>query len=147
MLKRTITLLGLTITVGALLLTLGCGGSNNVAPTGTSLAPSRGGSSPSAPMVSLGVNIWGDKFVLFRATDLEGDQLKYRVIFRNGASEIVYDQTQDSQGFNKPVYASGEWGSFKIPQSLPSGFYTVYAQAFDGTSWGPTNNPPRYLIK
>jgi hypothetical protein len=33
MLKRTITLLGLTITVGALLLTLGCGGSNNTAPT------------------------------------------------------------------------------------------------------------------
>jgi hypothetical protein len=29
MLKRTITLLGLTITVGALLLTLGCGGSNS----------------------------------------------------------------------------------------------------------------------
>jgi hypothetical protein len=29
MLKRTITLLGLTITVGALLLTIGCGGSNN----------------------------------------------------------------------------------------------------------------------
>jgi hypothetical protein len=29
MLKRTITLLSLTITVGALLLTLGCGGSNN----------------------------------------------------------------------------------------------------------------------
>jgi len=33
MLKRTITLLGLTITVGALLLTFGCGGSNNTAPT------------------------------------------------------------------------------------------------------------------
>ncbi|MFA0749577.1 hypothetical protein [Fervidibacter sp.] len=29
MLKRTITLLGLTITVGALLLTIGCGGSNS----------------------------------------------------------------------------------------------------------------------
>jgi len=29
MLKRTITLLGLTITVGALLLTFGCGGSNS----------------------------------------------------------------------------------------------------------------------
>jgi len=36
MLKRTITLLGLTITVGALLLTLGCGGSNNTAPVASS---------------------------------------------------------------------------------------------------------------
>jgi len=147
MLKRTITLVGLTITLGALLLALGCSGSNNVAPTGTSLVPSRGGSSPSAPMVSLGANIWGDRFVLFRATDPEGDQLKYRVIFRSGASEFVYDQTQDTRGFNKPVYASGEWGSFKIPPSLPSGVYSVYAQAFDGTSWGPTNDNPRYFFK
>jgi len=43
MLKRTITLLGLTITVGALLLTIGCGGSNSnpVAPV-SSDQPSRG---------------------------------------------------------------------------------------------------------
>jgi hypothetical protein len=43
MLKRTITLLGLTITVGVLLLTLGCGGSNSnpVAPV-SSDQPSRG---------------------------------------------------------------------------------------------------------
>jgi hypothetical protein len=54
MLKRTITLLGLTITVGALLLTLGCGGSNNPVSTdsvtlesllgvsGTMSSPTRG---------------------------------------------------------------------------------------------------------
>jgi len=35
MLKRTITLVGLTITLGALLLALGCGGSNNTAPVAT----------------------------------------------------------------------------------------------------------------
>ena len=33
MLKRTITLVGLTITLGALLLALGCSGSNTTAPT------------------------------------------------------------------------------------------------------------------
>ncbi len=43
MLKRTMSLLGLTITVGALLLMLGCGGSNNnpVAPELSSDQPSR----------------------------------------------------------------------------------------------------------
>jgi hypothetical protein len=55
MLKRTITLLGLTITVGALLLTLGCGGSNSnpVAPV-----------SSDQPLVSRGIVqpgiLWSD---------------------------------------------------------------------------------------
>ena len=61
MLKRTITLLGLTltITVGALLLTLGCGGSNNnpVASGGSSdqdmLATLQPGRSPGDAVVTL----------------------------------------------------------------------------------------------
>jgi len=148
MLKRTITLLGLTITIGALLLALGCGGSNSnpVAPVSSDRPlVSRGNLLPSKPWVSIGMNIWGEKFVLFRAIDNDGDRLKYRVILRNGG-DFVFDQTVDPSGFSKPDYASGEWGAFKVPKNgLPAGFYQVYVQAHDGTDWGPTNNPPRYI--
>jgi len=149
MLKRTITLVGLTITLGALLLALGCSGSNTnpVAPVSSDqpLVSRQENQPPSKPWVSVGMNVWGEKFVLFRATDLNNDRLKYRVILRNGG-DFIFDQTVDSSGFSKPDYASGEWGAFKVPKNnLPSGFYQVYVQAHDGTIWGPTNNPPRYI--
>jgi len=152
MLKRTMILLGLTITVGALLLVVGCGGHNTALPIGSDISSSVSRSEnlpPSAPMVSLASTIWGNQLVLFRATDPEGNRLKYRVIFKNTTNGITvtYDQTIDSLGFNKSDYASGEWGSFEIPKNIPSGSYMVNAQAWDGQAWGPTNNPPRYFFK
>ena len=148
MLKRTMILLGLTITVGALLLVVGCGGANNPLDStlGTSSGTSRSASEPSAPMVSIGVNLQGEKFVLFRAIDPNGDQLRYQVTLR-GASDFVFDQTISTDGFSKPIYKSGEWGAFKVPKNLPPGTYTVYVQAYDGKDWGPKNNHPRYLIQ
>lgn len=149
MLKRTMILVGLTITVAVLLPVVGCGGANSPVSSGdseASIVPSRGGSAPSAPMVSIGVNLQGDKFVLFRAIDPEREQLRYRVIL-NGSSNFVYDQTVSTEGFSKPIYNSGEWGAFKVPKTLPSGIYTVYVQAYDGDQWGPTNNHPRQLFQ
>jgi hypothetical protein len=105
---------------------------------------------PTKPWVSIGVNIWRDAFVLFRATDVNGDRLKYKVIFTTLSPDTpykVFDQTISAQGFNKQSYASGEWGALKIPKDqFPPGMYKVYVQAYDGVQWGPLNDTPRFVI-
>jgi hypothetical protein len=144
MLKRTITLLSLTITVGALLLTLGCGGSNsNPVASVSSDQPliSRGGQPPSEPEMRIGATIWGYKYVGVRAVDPEGDRLKYKIVLQ-GPVTLVFDQSQGtgqwytSPWSNTPVsdFASGQWGFVKL-FNIPSGSYTISVQAFDGTSW------------
>jgi len=149
MLKRTITLLGLTITVGVLLLTLGCGGSNSnpVAPVSSDhVLTGRGENvAPSAPIL---VRPNGMKIVYVRdgkirfvvsATDENGDKLKYRIVLKKNGETIVFDQTQNPTGWNKSEYSSGEYAILTV--LLPPGSYEWNAQAFDGKEWGPFHNP------
>jgi hypothetical protein len=149
MLKRTITLLGLTITVGALLLTLGCGGHNGTLPTAhsdqfMSVNPARGGQPPSKPVLGLFVTIWGDKFLVVRAEDPDQDRLQYKIVMSGNPHNFTFDQTQSSEGWlNNPwsnpnyvnSYASGQYGWFKLPRDFPKGAYQAQAYAYDGTNW------------
>jgi len=147
MLKRTFTLVGLTITLGTLLLALGCSGSNTNPVA--SLGPSRGGSAPSAPILGFPWNgfqfMWsGDGKIFFtvKATDPEGDRLKYKIeLLQNGQVVLVFDQTKDPTGWSKPDYASGEWAYLRV--KVPAGTYQWRAYAYDGSNWGPPNNPER----
>jgi hypothetical protein len=150
MLQRTITLLGLTITVGALLLTIGCGGSNSnpVAPVeGQISTPSRGGQPPSAPSIVVPKD--GTVFVnmpvtfMLRASDPENDPLKYQIELQNGNSVIVYDQTQNPKGWRTIRFGQYEWAVLTV--NLPPGNYQWKARAFDGSNWGPYTNPTHYF--
>jgi hypothetical protein len=117
MLKRTITLLGLTITVGALLLTLGCGGSNSN-PVAPCLLTNRGGQPPSAPSIVVPKD--GTVFVnmpvtfMLRASDPENDPLKYQIELHNGNSVIVYDQTQNPKGWQTIRFGQYEWAVLTV---------------------------------
>ena len=153
MLKRTITLLSLTITVGALLLTLGCGGSNSnpVAPVSsgkTLVSRQEGNNPPSDPEMRIGVTIWGYKYVGVRSEDPDGDRLFYKVVVRGGPDNIylVYDQSgqsgEDKKGewYTIPwgdttvdSFESGQWGFVKL--FIPDGTYQITVQAFDGKDW------------
>jgi len=145
MLKRTMILLGLTITVGALLLVVGCGGANNLMPS-TPTIVSRGGQPPSSPQLRVGVTIWGYKYVGARSVDPENDKLKYRIVIE-GPVTLIFDQTQGQGEFyttpwsNQPVsdFGSGQWGYVKLPTNLPNGSYVIKAVAFDGSNWSPNN--------
>jgi hypothetical protein len=141
MLKRTITLLGLTITVGALLLTLGCGGSNSnpVAPVSSDqpLVSRQENQPPNAPYLWFpwnGYTIVGGKVTfIFTATDPNGDMLKYRIEVQNGSETKV---------FNTGYYGSGQWVFFTV--SLPVGDYSARVKAIDDKgAEGPYNNPDR----
>jgi len=148
MLKRTMMLLGLTITVGALLLVIGCGGSNNPVSENPTLT-TRGGQPPSSPQLRVGVTtlFGGYRYIGARSVDPEGDRIKYRIEVQ-GPVNLVFDQTKDDPDpfyplpwSNQPVsdFASGQWGFVKLPSDLPSGSYVIKAQAFDGNQWGPNN--------
>jgi len=153
MLKRTMMLLGLTITVGALLLVVGCGGSDSTMPITSSgqivAQPTRGGSPPSAPILGFPWNNFqflgsGDGKIFFtvRATDPEGDRLKYKIeLLQNGQVVLTFDQTEDPTGWSKPDYASGEWAVLRV--KVPQGTYQWRAYAYDGSQWGPPSNPER----
>lgn len=150
MLKRTFTLVGLTITLGALLLALGCSGSNNpIAPVSLN-QPSvsrQENQPPSEPQIRIGVTIWGYKYVGVRAVDPEGNRLKYKVVLQGPVINLVFDQSQGTGQWyttpwgNTPVsdFASGQWGFVKL-FNLPSGTYTIHAQAYDGNSWSPNKS-------
>jgi len=155
MLKRTMILLGLTITVGALLLVVGCGGHNSTMPVGsgnqTVAGPTRGDQQdqpPSSPQLQIGTTIWGYHYIGVRSVDPEGDRLQYRVVLE-GPVTIVFDQTQGQGNWfttpwgTQPVsnFASGQWGFIKFNRP-PSGSYVIKAQAFDGQQWGPNRQLP-----
>jgi hypothetical protein len=168
MLKRTITLLGLTITVsflglavtiGGLLFTFGCGGANNnpIAPKSTSLVSRQSNSKPNPPTIYFpppnSIFSTPSKLALFRlrATDPDGDRLKYRITLKqNGQVVMVFDQTQDPSGWKRdwritsPTaedYASGEFAT--LYADIPAGTYSCYAEAFDGKEWSNPSNPER----
>jgi hypothetical protein len=73
------------------------------------------------------------------ATDENGDKLKYRIVLKKNGETIVFDQTQNPTGWNKPEYSSGEYAILAV--LLPPGSYEWNAQAFDGKEWGPFHNP------
>jgi len=150
MLKRTMILLGLTITVGALLLVVGCGGHNSTLPSMSDdqaiVGLTRGGQAPSAPQLirpnEMKITYVRDGKIRFvvRATDPEGDRLKYRIVLKqNGNVIAIYDQTVDPTGWSKPDYASGEYAILAV--TVPPGSFEWNAQAFDGSNWGPFHNP------
>jgi len=154
MLKRTMMLLGLTITVGALLLVVGCGGSNSTMPVGAnnSSVSRQENEPPTAPLL---VRPNGMKIVyvkdgkirfVMQATDPDGDRLWYRVVLKdqNGNVIATFDQTLSSSGWSKSSYASGEYAILAVP--LPAGTYSWNAQAFDGKEWGPFHNPDANFI-
>jgi hypothetical protein len=152
MLKRTQILLSLTIVTSIVvsLFIAGCGGHNSTAPFGSSgqqsLSSRQENDPPSAPTPYFpfdGYTILGGQILfVMRATDPNGDPLKYRVeLLQNGNVVLVFDQTQSTQGWSKPVYQSGEWARLLAP--VPEGTYQWRVKAYDGKEWGPFNNPIR----
>jgi len=142
MLKRTITLVGLTITLGALLLALGCSGSNTnpVAPV-----------SSDQPLVTRGENNLPDppqlyypydKMVIYwtasgkisfylRAFDPENDPVKFKIVILQN-NNVVTEFGPTFNGWTKSSYASGEWARCNIPISLlPKGTFQWQAFATD----------------
>ncbi len=90
----------------------------------------------------------------FSASDPDRDRLRYKIeILRNGTPLQTYDQTQNTAGWSKPDYASGETASFIPPTALPAGTYRWLVYAFDGRDWSDAsdtrtftvNNPPTNL--
>lgn len=150
MLKRTITLVGLTITAAALLLTIGCsGGNSNPVATMSNNQPlvsRQANQPPSNPQIRIDVTIWGHRYVGVRAVDPEGDRLKYKVVLQ-GPANHEFDQSQGTGQWyttpwsNTPVsdFANGRWGFVRLP-ALPSGAYTITVQAFDGNSWSSNSS-------
>jgi hypothetical protein len=144
MLKRTLTLVSLTITLGTLLLALGCSGSNTnpVAPVSSDqpLVSRQENQPPSAPQLGFITTLWGDNYVLARSIDPEGNPVQYRLTLSNGQ---VFDQTQGAQNWvinllnPTPVssYSSGQWAWCKLPK-LPIGSYTATVQAIDPNPTG-----------
>jgi hypothetical protein len=142
MLKRTITLLSLTITVGALLLTLGCGGSNSnpVAPVSSDRPlVSRGGNPPYPPELYYPydnmVIYWtasGRITFYLRAIDPNNDPVKFKIVILKD-NNVVAEFGPDFRGWSKLSYASGEWARCDIPVSLlPKGTFKWQAFATDG---------------
>jgi hypothetical protein len=90
----------------------------------------------------------------FSASDSDGDRLRFKVeILKNGVPFRTYDQTQDTAGWSKPDYASGETATFIPPSPLPAGDYQWLVYAYDGRDWSEgsetrfftVNNPPTNL--
>lgn len=146
MLKRTQILLGLTIAASIVvsLFLAGCGGHNSTMPSASDNQTLRGGQRPSSPQLRVGVTIWGYRYIGVRSVDPEGDKLKYRIVLE-GPVTLVFDQTQGDPFYSLPwntqpvsEFSSGQWGFVKI-YNLPSGSYTIKAQAFDGQNWSLNN--------
>lgn len=151
-----------------LALVVGCGGHTGTLPIDSSNGPSaisksRGGQPPAAPTLYFppdqSAYTTGGGYCLFalKATDPEGDRLKYKVeVFQDGKLVATFDQTQNTSGFctikdllagvwgNQADFASGEFAYLKA--NLPPGTYQWRAFAFDGTSWSPPS-PTRTFIK
>ena len=90
----------------------------------------------------------------FSASDPDGNLLRFKIeVLKNGAPFRTYDQTQDTAGWSKPNYASGEAATFVPPTPLPAGDYQWLVYAYDGRDWSDgseirsftVNNPPTNL--
>lgn len=90
----------------------------------------------------------------FSASDPDGNRLRFKIeILRDGIPFRTYDQTQDTAGWSKPDYASGEQAAFTPPSALQAGNYQWLVYAFDGRDWSDAseirsftvNNPPTNL--
>jgi hypothetical protein len=90
----------------------------------------------------------------FSASDPDGNRLRFKIeILKNGAPFRTYDQTQDTAGWSKPDYGSGEQAQFIPPTPLQAGDYQWLVYAYDGRDWSEgseirsftVNNPPTNL--
>ncbi|GBC98036.1 hypothetical protein HRbin17_00531 [bacterium HR17] len=138
-----------------LLTAFGCGGHSGTMPSvsdnQTFAFPPRGGQPPSAPQlirpneVKIAYIRDGKIRFVVRATDPEGDRLKYRIVLKqNGNVIATFDQTVDPTGWSKPDYGSGEYAILAVP--IPAGSYEWNAQAFDGSTWGAFHNTDATFI-
>jgi len=142
-------LLGLTITVGALLLVVGCGGANSNSIAQSSLSRLEGwGQLPSAPQLYYPydnmVVYWtasGKISFYLRAFDPEGNQVKFKIVVVQNGQETVFGP--EFSGWSKQSYNSGEWARCDIPVSmLPKGTFQWYAFATDrgNPHWSESSN-------
>jgi hypothetical protein len=73
-----------------------------------------------------------------KGTDPDGDALKFKLVIKQGEQIVaVFDQTQQTIGWDKESYQSGEEATFTVPtnQRLTAGNYLWVAFAFDGKEW------------
>ncbi|MFZ8854429.1 MAG: pre-peptidase C-terminal domain-containing protein, partial [Armatimonadota bacterium] len=73
-----------------------------------------------------------------KGTDPDGDALKFKLVIKQGEQIVaVFDQTQQTIGWDKESYQSGEEATFTVPtnQRLTAGNYSWVAFAFDGKEW------------
>ncbi len=98
-------------------------------------------SAPSAPEL---LQPAGNSFVprtptfRLRATDANTDSLQYRIVIRQAGQVVAtFDQSEDTTGWSKSSYASGEEAVFTVPASAPlsTGAYRWQAFAYDGRQW------------
>jgi hypothetical protein len=137
MLKRTITLLGLTITVGALLLTIGCGGSNSnpVAPVSSDqpLVSRQVNELPTPSCLSVGKTRDGKLRFVVKATDPEGDKVFFKlIIWKDGQLFSEPNQKNGDPGW-VTTYVSGNttYAVYTTPQPVSSGIYKWQVGATD----------------
>ncbi len=83
------------------------------------------------------------------SNDADGDPLKFKIVVIESVSPPqppgsrgrirywIFDQTQDTTGWDKEAYASQEIATFTVPEGkqIPEGKYLWWALAYDGKEW------------
>lgn len=83
----------------------------------------------------------------FTANDPDpGALLKYRLTIEGMETpwKFVADQTQDSRGWRRDSYVSGEVVELKL--LLPPGKYRWFVEAFDGQAWSPPSGAREFRV-
>ena len=148
MLKRTLTLVSLTITLGTLLLALGCSGSNTnpVAPVSSDqpLVSRQANELPTPSCLSIAKTRDGKLRFVVKATDPEGDKVFFKlIIWRNRQLFSEPNQKNDDPGW-VITYVSGNttYAVYTTPQPVPSGNYQWQVSATDDKH----NNPGEWSL-
>ncbi len=84
-----------------------------------------------------------------KATDPDSDNLKFKIVIKQGGQIVaIFDQTQETTGWDKDEYASGEVANFTVPsnQRLAAGTYLWVAYAFDGKEWSEASSTRTILV-
>lgn len=80
------------------------------------------------------------------ANDPDGNLLRFKVeLLHNNKVVRTFDQTQDSSGWDKSFYRSGEGATLTISQLSP-GTYEWRAYAFDGRTWGAVSETRSFTL-
>ncbi|MEZ8220321.1 hypothetical protein GG496_000488 [Candidatus Fervidibacteria bacterium JGI MDM2 JNZ-1-D12] len=140
MLKRTMILLGLTITVGALLLVVGCGGHSNTVPFGSdnqNLLSRQENQLPTPVPLAFGVRSDGRLRFTMKAKDPEGDPVYFKLKLWKNGQLYEFDQIQNPNGWTTYRASDGTvYASFITPNPMGSGAYQWQILATD-------HNPPQ----